>query len=148
MKLTVLLADSAQAVGGKLYILGGGWSITTAPTPPSAIAIKIDVPWEEANRRHRLKCVLFDEDARPVTVATPTGDKPLEISADFEVGRPAGLKLGSSIDLALAFNIGSLPLQAGRVYLWRFFIDERTEEDWQLQFSTRPGQAPSGLPRS
>jgi hypothetical protein len=27
MKLTMLLADAAEAVNGKLYILGGGWSI-------------------------------------------------------------------------------------------------------------------------
>jgi hypothetical protein len=119
-------------VGGKLYLLGGGWSVTTAPTRQSAIAIKIDVPWEEANRRHRLKCALYDEDARPVMVTTAAGDKPLEISGDFEVGRPAGLRPGTAIDPALAFNIGSLPLQAGRVYVWHFFIDERTEDGWQL----------------
>lgn|SRR2546425_125386 len=144
MKITVLLADAAQAVGGKLYILGGGWSVTAAPTPPSAIAIKIDVPWEEANQRHRLKCALLDEDARPVVVVTPTGDQPLEITGDFEVGRPAGIRPGSSIDLALAFNIGSLPLHAGRVYVWRFFIDDHTDDAWQLPFATRPGSATSG----
>ena len=39
-----MLADSAQEVGGKLYILGGGWSVTGPVVPPSAVAIKIDVP--------------------------------------------------------------------------------------------------------
>jgi hypothetical protein len=146
MKLTMLLADAAQAIGGKLYILGGGWSTTTAPTPPSAIAIKIDVPWEEANRRHQLKCALYDEDARPVLVPTPTGDKPVEITGDFEVGRPAGTRPGSTIDLALALSIGPLALQAGRVYVWRLFVDERSDDGWQLRFSTRRGPAPGGPP--
>ena len=44
--MTLMLADSAQEVGGKLYILGGGWSVTGPVVPPSAVAIKIDVPWD------------------------------------------------------------------------------------------------------
>ena len=52
MKLTMLLADAAEAVGGKLYILGGGWSITGPQPTPSAIAIKIDVPWDQTNKVH------------------------------------------------------------------------------------------------
>ena len=44
-----MLADSAQAVGGKLYILGGGWS-RSAGAAPFAIAAKIEVPWDEASR--------------------------------------------------------------------------------------------------
>ena len=39
MKVTILLADAAQAVEGKLYILGGGWSITGPdPSPMSRAA--------------------------------------------------------------------------------------------------------------
>jgi hypothetical protein len=52
--LSVLLADSAQAVGGKLYILGGRWSVTGPGPSASAIALKIEVPWDETNRRHKL----------------------------------------------------------------------------------------------
>ena len=32
MKVTILLADAAQAVEGKLFVLGGGWSVT-GPEP-------------------------------------------------------------------------------------------------------------------
>jgi hypothetical protein len=28
MKVTMMRADAVQAVAGKLYILGGGWSVT------------------------------------------------------------------------------------------------------------------------
>jgi hypothetical protein len=41
----MLLADAAQEAAGKLYILGGGWSVTGPQMPPMAIALKIDVPW-------------------------------------------------------------------------------------------------------
>ena len=99
MRVTMLLADAAQAINGKLYILGGGWS-TIGPDPvPSAIAIKIEVPWDEANKRHKLKFELVDADGRPVTVPTPTGEKPVQLEGDFEVGRPPGLKPGTPLDM-------------------------------------------------
>lgn len=87
----MLLADSAQAVSGKLYILGGGWSITGPQPSPSAIALKIDVPWHQANQRHDFELALFDSDGRSVNVSTPSGEKPVQLKGQFEVGRPAGL---------------------------------------------------------
>jgi hypothetical protein len=70
VKVTILLADAAQAVNGKLYILGGGWSIT-GPEPTSmAIAIQIEVPWTDSNQRHTLRLALLNEDGRPVMVPT------------------------------------------------------------------------------
>ena len=44
MKVTMLLADAAQAVNGKLYILGGGWSVAGPDPTPMAIALKMEVP--------------------------------------------------------------------------------------------------------
>ena len=142
MKVTLLLADSAQAVGGKLYILGGGWSMTGPDPTISALAIKIDVPWDETNRRHRLQLRLLDADDRPVMVPTPTGDRPVEISGDFEVGRPPGLKPGTPIDVALAFNLGPLPLPPDGRFVWRCFIDGQTSPEWEVAFSTRPPHPP------
>ena len=138
MKVTILLADAAQAVGGKLYILGGGWSITGPDPIPMAIAIKIEVPWTDANTPHRLRLALFDEDGQPVMVPTSTGDRPLEIHSTFEVGRPAGLKHGTPLDVPLAINIGPLPLRPDSRYVWRCFINDESEGDWQASFSTRP----------
>jgi hypothetical protein len=47
---TLILADAAQDVGGKLYILGGGWTITNAPTPPSAVAVYLRLVGAEQTR--------------------------------------------------------------------------------------------------
>jgi len=138
MKVTMLLADAAQAVNGKLYILGGGWSITGPQPAPSAIAMKIDVPWNEANKRHSLRLDLLHEDGQPVMVPTPTGDRPVQISSEFEVGRPPGLTPGSDLDVALAINIGPLPLPPGGRYVWRCWINDETNDEWKLTFSTRP----------
>ena len=82
MKVTILLADSAQAINGKLYILGGGWSIADPGPIVMAIAMKIEVPWDQANVRHRFKLSLLTADGQPVKVATPTGDRPLELERE------------------------------------------------------------------
>lgn len=138
MKVTILLADAAQAVGGKLYILGGGWSITGPDPVPMAIAIKIEVPWNDANTLHRLQLALLDEDGQSVMVPTPTGEQPVEIPATFEVGRPTGLQPGTPLDVVLALNLGPFSLRPGSRYVWRCSINDNSEEDWQVSFSTRP----------
>jgi hypothetical protein len=137
MKLTMLLADAVQAVNGKLYILGGGWSIIGPEPTPSAIAIKVDVPWDEANTKHRFRLALIDSDGRPVTVPGPIGDLAVEIVGEFEAGRPPGLKAGTPLDVVLALNIGPLPLHPDSRYVWRIWINEQTREDWEVSFSNR-----------
>ncbi|HEX9870690.1 MAG TPA: hypothetical protein VGC99_19270 [Candidatus Tectomicrobia bacterium] len=138
MKVTMLLADAAEAVNGKLYILGGGWSITSPQATPSAIAIKIDVPWDLANTPHTLRLDLLNEDGRPVMVQTPMGEQPMQINSRFEVGRPVGLTRGTDLEVALAINIGPLPLTPGARYVWRCSINDDFQEGWELRFSTRP----------
>jgi hypothetical protein len=137
----MMLADSAQEVGGKLYILGGGWSIT-GPTPvPMAIALKLEVPWDRTNVKHSLLIELVDEDGNPVMVPGPEEEQvALQVTGDFEAGRPPGIKPGTPIDSALAVNFGPLPLEPGRRYQWRLSIDSESDEDWTLGFSTRPDE--------
>ena len=145
MKVTMLLADAAQAVNGKLYILGGGWSVTGPAPSPSAIALKIEVPWDEANTRHKLTLDLVDEDGQPVPAPTPMGMQPIRIEADFEVGRPPGVKPGTPLDVVLALNIGPLSFNPDSRLVWKLAIDGRTSDEWQLSFATRSGQ-PGPLP--
>ncbi len=111
MRATLLLADHAVVADGKLYINGGGWSVT-GPGAPSAIAVKLDVPWDRANQRLHLRLRLIGQDGEPVTLPGPQGPQPIEITGDAEIGRPAGLVHGADIDFPLAFQIGPLPLQA------------------------------------
>ncbi len=141
MKVTLLLADAVQAVSGKLYILGGGWSITGPEPTASAIALKIDVPWLEANKRHKFKLGLVDDDDQPVIVQTPIGDRPFELTGEFETGRPSGLKPGTSLDVVLAINIGPITLKPDTGYVWRCFINDKTREEWQVTFTTRPAKS-------
>jgi hypothetical protein len=140
----MLLADYAQVSDGKLTVVGGGWSLI-GPDPASfGIAILVHVPWDQANRRHILRLELVDADGRAVTVpASGDGEgegEPIVFLDDieFEVGRPAGIKPGTPLELPLAVNSGPLPLEPGGRYEWRLSINGEGDEDWRLAFSVRP----------
>jgi hypothetical protein len=139
MKVTMMLADAAQAAEGKLYIMGGGWSITGPEPTASAIAAYIQVPWDRTNVQHEFRFDLLDADGQPVVAETEEGgEEPVAIEGAFEVGRPVGVTPGTPIDVPLAINIGPLPLPPGGRYEWRLHIDGETSGDWRLAFSTRP----------
>ena len=109
---------------------------------PSAIAIKIDVDWNEIERTHHWELYLVDEDGQSIIADTPDGPQAIEVRGDFEVSRPNAVPPGSPVDVALALNFGPLPLVAGGRYMWRLSIDGNAEEDWVLAFSTRaPAEA-------
>jgi hypothetical protein len=135
MRATLLLADAAQAVEGKLYVLGAGWSVTGPQPAPIAIALKLDVPWDQANTRHRWRLELVDADGEPVSLGESGA---VFIEQEFEVGRPPGVKPGTSLDYVVAMNITPLPLEPGRQYAWTLTIDGDGRDDWRLPFSTRP----------
>ncbi len=148
MKVTMLLADYAQVADGKLIVVGGGWSITGPDPAPFGIAILVHVPWDQANRRHTLRLELVDADGRPVTVPSDDEDgeeAPVVFLDDieFEVGRPAGIKPGTPLELPLAVNSGPLDLEPGGRYEWRLSIDGAGDEDWRLAFSVRMQEEPA-----
>lgn len=139
MMATILLADAAQAIENKLYILGGGWSVTGPEPTPSALAIALKVPWDEANERHEMRVELLDSDGGAVVVGPdPDAARPVVIESHFEVGRPPGLKPGTPIDLAFAVNLGPVPLPPGGRFEWRLSIDGHSEAHWHAAFNTRP----------
>ena len=106
----LMLADSAQAVDGKLYVLGGAWNILRFPEFPAqlivGIAVAIDVDWNETNRRHHLDVHFEDADGN--------GMDP-RIGADFEAGRPPGAVAGADLRIVFAVN-GPLSIPAAGSY--------------------------------
>ena len=127
----MLLADAAQVADGKLNLLGGGWSVTS-PGVPSALALKIEVGWHEANEPHSIDLRLVDSDGSEIA-ALPT--------YRFEVGRPAGLPPGTAIDHPLAVQIAPLTmLQPGQRYTWELTVDGEASDEWRCDFYVRPAQ--------
>lgn len=143
MKVTLLLADAAQSVDNKLYILGGGWSVTGPEPVPFAIAMKVEVPWDRTNQRHRWTLRLVDADGQAVMVPTDQGSRPVEIAGEFEVGRPPGIPPGTPIDLSVAINSGPIPIPPGGRYVWRLSVDDEENDAWAVGFTTRPPRTPA-----
>jgi hypothetical protein len=126
LEAQLLLCDAAVAdPSGKLHMLGAGWSMTSSPTAPQAVAVLLKIPWDRANQRIPVVLQLFDPDGRPVVLATPEGAQQIVIRGEVEAGRPAGVSPGSLLDAAMAFNVPPLPLDPGR-YQWRLDVAEQT----------------------
>jgi len=96
---SLMLADSAQAVDGKLYVLGGAWNMLRFPEFPASlmvgIAVAIDVDWTETNARHHLDIHFEDADGQAMDP---------RIGADFEAGRPPGAIPGAELRIVMAVN--------------------------------------------
>jgi hypothetical protein len=138
VRVTMLLADAAQAAEGKLYVLGGGWSVTGPDPSPFAIAMLIQIPWDQANVRHLIRLELLDSDGHPVTGTNTDGNVgPIAVEGQVEVGRPPGVRPGTPLDVPLAMNFGPMPLPPGERFVWQLSVNGRTDEDWRLSFSTR-----------
>jgi hypothetical protein len=63
----LMTADRAEAINGKLYLMGGAWDrlwigdFATQPHPVG-IAICVVVPWSATNEDHRLSVMITNDD--------------------------------------------------------------------------------------
>jgi hypothetical protein len=106
-----------------------------------AIALKVDVPWDQANSRRHWRLELVDADGQPVELGEEGQETAVQVEQEFEIGRPAGVKPGTALDFVVALNIQPLPLEPGKQYAWQLTIDGESHDDWRLPFSTRPAAA-------
>lgn len=132
--VTMLLCDAAQVVNGKLYILGGGVTAVGPNPQPLALAIRITLPWDRANIPHVWRIDLVDEDGHPVK---GRNDKPVALEGRLEAGRPAGLRPGSPLAVALALNVAAIALTRGRAYTFQLSIEGETRPGWRVGFFAR-----------
>jgi len=107
----LIVADAADAVGGKLYLLGGGWDrllVPQLPGPPAAsfaVAVGISVPWGLTNKKLRLSIDVLDADGGHVAQLA---------GGEIEVGRPPGIRVGVSQRLQVAVPAQPHFASAGR----------------------------------
>jgi hypothetical protein len=102
----VVLADCAQAVAGKLFILGGGWKIFRATIFPSpiqlALAISVSFNSTESAMKFPLAVRILDDAGTPIAP---------EVGGQIETGVPsADLPRGVNQSVPFAVNLNlSLP---------------------------------------
>lgn len=119
IEATLILCDAAVAERGKVHMLGAGWSVTTTPTAPSAVAVLLKVPWDRANQKLECTLTLTDADGKPVTIE----GQPIVSENVLEVGRPPGLLPGTPLDASFQLSVSPLPLPPGR-YRWVLTVAE------------------------
>jgi len=138
MNITMLLADAAQVADGKLYILGGGWSLTGPMPAPSGIAIKIEVDQHEFDKNHHWELFLEDADGQLVQFDTPEGAQSIEVRGDFTATNAPDAQPGTPVVIPIAVNFGPIPLPPNGRYTWRVVIDGESLPGSVASFTTRP----------
>lgn len=99
----LMVADGAQAVGGKLYILGGAWDRIMLPDIPGAaqlpfyLVFSMNIPYALTNRKINFGVSVHDSDGELILEAA---------QGQLEQGRPPGLRPGTPqrIPFAAALN--------------------------------------------
>ena len=95
----LLLADRAEVLNGKLYMMGGAWDrrqVRDISSPLSiTIVVGVLVPWNLTNEPHRLRIRIEDEDGTLV---------PPDVEATINVGRPVNATQGQSFRATAVIN--------------------------------------------
>lgn len=94
----IILADHAEVLNNKLYVMGGGWDTVTVPNVPYelrfAIVVALQVPWHDTNQLHNIEIELLDED----------GGSHMMVQGQVEAGRPPGIVPGQTQRIQLAVS--------------------------------------------
>jgi len=107
---SLMLADAAQAANGKLFILGGGWSVYKAPNFPMpiqmALAFMVSFSSTEIGIKYPINVAIADEAGVPIVP---------EMKGQIEVGPPPPeMPKGASHKLPFALNMGLQIPRAGK----------------------------------
>jgi hypothetical protein len=138
MQITMMLADAVQVADGKLFILGGGWTVTGPLPTPSAIAVRVEVDAHQFGKSHHWELFLEDADGHLVQFDTPEGMTSIEVRGDFSVPEGADMLPGAPVAVPIVVNFPPLPLAPAGRYVWRFTVNGESLPGATAAFSTRP----------
>jgi hypothetical protein len=156
MDIDAFLADSVEAVNGKLYALGAAWNHLFTPVTPFrqpriGLGIVVHVPYTATNEQHRFEIRLEDADGH----LHPVADAPLglegpntkleKLTGQFTIGRPPLLTPGAEQIMALGMNFDGLTFETPGAY--RFVVSIDDEEAKRVRFTVTqvPQVAQAGI---
>jgi hypothetical protein len=91
-----LVADFAQSINGKLYLMGGGFNTIGAAAFPLQVAFFLGailkVPWNDTNRRLPIEATVETEEREPLG---------WNMQGEVEAGRAPGAR-GSDVSIVMA----------------------------------------------
>ncbi len=95
----LILADRAEGINGKLYLMGGGWQelyVADFAQPASfSLAVGILVPWNATNEDHLLNIFIEHDDGSRIQPEMPV---------KLNVGRPPNAVPGQEFRAIIAVN--------------------------------------------
>ena len=104
----LILADFAEVVNGKLYVMGGGWDRKLHSSQTAGLefgfAAGMLVPWTLANEEHRFSIGIEDADGNVL-------GKPVE--GGLKVGRPIQSVAGQAFRALIAGRLQGPSLEPG-----------------------------------
>ena len=104
---TLMLADWAETINGKLYVQGGGWDRwMLVPDRPVefAIAASVLTPWSLANQEHELAVAIESEDGAVIASL---------LAGSFTVGRPPNARPGQLFRSPITARVAMPKMTAG-----------------------------------
>ena len=132
MKLEwLILGDFVQLVGGKLYLMGGGWDVLTVNQPlpmnqPMGVAASFVVGWNETNEAHTVE----------IEIANERSESLAKIVGTMEVGRPPGIARGREQRAQVA---GNLVLEIRELATYTITARIEGQEEGKTTFSVIAG---------
>lgn len=147
MEVNAILCNYAQVENNQLFIGGGGVDRALIPAGSPgpyaanvAVGITIRVPWQQTNQQHTLELVVEDADGNPVEVPVgPDTERPVDVKAQFNIGRPPSLVTGEEQTVSLAINLPGLPLKSLGRYSFVISIDGTELDRLPYTLLTQPG---------
>lgn len=131
-----LLADSVQAVRGKLFVLGGGWDTLwvrqfPARHPSLAIGLRLRVPISWTSERLALSVELQDADGKPVL--------PQPLSHDIKLPANPPQSAGTSdFGLVRSFTFNNLRFEHDGAYSFVISVDDDPVSRLRFHVRARP----------
>ena len=124
----LLVADRAEVVNGKLYLMGGSWDRIQPPKFPHrmmlGIALGVRIPFAHTEDQHKVGVEIHHEDKRL-----------LGFEAKLTTGRPPGMA-GMDMLVPMAFNIPLAIPEEGQVVL-RASVDDREPRRHDIKVTLR-----------
>ena len=127
----LLVADRAEVVNGKLYLMGGSWDRIQPQKFPHrmmlGIALGVRIPFAYTDEQHTVAIEIQHE-----------GKRLVGFEAKLTTGRPPGMA-GMDMLVPMAFNIPLAIPEEGTVVL-RAAVDGREPRRHEIKAVLRPGQ--------
>jgi hypothetical protein len=131
----LILADSAEAINGKLYMLGGGWDRLSVANYEQPVVINFAlgmlVPWTSANENLPIRLFIEQADGRPLE---PRAD------GSINVGRPPVARPGQSFRVVVAVK-GAFRLPGAGAY--RVVAQIADSQEKRVAFEALPQGQPA-----